>query len=285
MVASRRSPNAKPNPQLRELEPVAGEGNLAWLERDAKRGADGIILLGGTSLADFRIRYAQSPLRNDLSPSLWSRCGILLSGGVFAGAPLDIPDVAASPARNGVQHSRLRDFDDPTRFPNIAVIRFAKKHDSLLRDIARVTSDRSLIDLSAMILPWLSYVWGTADAVNPLSKGTGLPDAAFIETVFAMAGFELTPGLSSASSCPEAIWQSAKWWTDFYESVAKDREEAISRLAAAGTAAKGRGASAGTMQTLHAAVPMVPTGSFTIRQRAAAVMDTPVSAGRGRRQK
>ena len=61
------------------------------------------------------------------------------------------------------------------------------------------------------MLPWLAFLWGVSGSTNPLLSGTGLPSSAFVETVFAMAGFELTPGLSSASSCPEAIWQSAKW--------------------------------------------------------------------------
>jgi hypothetical protein len=66
----------------------------------------------------------------------------------------------------------------------------------------------------------LRRYWGTKGSSNPLLEGKGVPSSAFVETVFAMAGFELTPGLSSASSCPEAMWQSAKWWTDFYEKTA-----------------------------------------------------------------
>jgi hypothetical protein len=44
-----------------------------------------------------------------------------------------------------------------------------------------------------------------------------VPSAVFVETVYGMSGVELTPGLSSSASCPEAIWQSAKWWHNFYE--------------------------------------------------------------------
>jgi hypothetical protein len=276
----RRSPSATANQELLEEKPAAGEDNRGWLEGQA----DGIILLGGTSLADFRIRYAQSVLRGDLAPSLWSRCGILLAGDVFASVPLDIPDASAVPPRNGVRHCRLNDFVDAKRFPNLAVIRFAKAHDNALRDIERVCGDRSLIDLPALMLPWLGYVWGTAGAANPLSNGIGLPAAAFVETVFAMAGFDLTPGLSSASSCPEAIWQSAKWWAHYYKDAAREREDAISRSGTGGAAKEAPSAAAAAAdapivprENLGAAVPMVPTGFFIIRQPSANMPTEPAA--------
>jgi hypothetical protein len=93
-----------------------------------------------------------------------------------------------------------------------------------------------------------------------------------------MAGFELTPGLSSASSCPEAIWQSAKWWTYYYESAAKERERAIDRLTEAEGGAEV--ASAGTAERLAAALPMIPTGFFIVRQRAASVVENASQAMR-----
>jgi hypothetical protein len=45
-------------------------------------------------------------------------------------------------------------------------------------------------------------------ASNPLAETLGLPSAVFIETVYGMAGIELTPGLSCSARCPEAIWQA-----------------------------------------------------------------------------
>ena len=268
MAVMRRSQALEANRALKEEKPKATEGNRSWLKR--KGDADGVILLGGTSVSDFRIRYAQSSLRGDLTPSLWSRCGILLAGGVFATVPLDVSDVSAVPSSNGVVRCPLDDIDDPERFPNVAVIRFAKTHEAV-RDIERVSSDRSLIDLPALMLPWLGYVWAATGVANPLSSGIGLPAAAFVETVFAMAGFELTPGLSSASSCPEAIWQSAKWWADYYKSVTKEREQTINRLTEADGAVGV--ASAAAAERLGAALPMIPTGFSIVRQRAASVVE------------
>jgi hypothetical protein len=34
------------------------------------------------------------------------------------------------------------------------------------------------------------------------------------------SSFDLTPGLESRSSCPEAIWQAATWWHGFYPRTA-----------------------------------------------------------------
>ena len=48
---------------------VAGEGNRKWLGRLGDE--DGVILIGGTTLADFGVRVAQSALRDDMLPSYW----------------------------------------------------------------------------------------------------------------------------------------------------------------------------------------------------------------------
>lgn len=258
MTGSMRSTSAQPNNRLVGRQPAAeNEGNRAWLQRlgapgGVKLDENGIILLGGSSLASFRIRVAQSSMRRDLFPSYWSHCGILLGDGRFATVPLSPGnDVSAVPGRNGVEQAKLDDFDDPKRYPNVAVVRFARRHDDVRKHIKRLQDDRSVIDLPAMMLRWLGFVWGVQGAVNPLTEGVGLPSAAFVETVFAMVGCELTPGLSSRSSCPEAIWQAAKWWQDFYE------------------------------KTLTDAVPqdspkyegMPPEGFFVIRQPAAAILE------------
>ena len=253
------SPSSQPNRALVLDEPEKSESNKKWLARIGD--SDGLILLGGSSVADFRVRVAQSSLRRDMLPSFWSQVGILLGSNMFATVPLDLAsrdpapaskradDVSAIPRHNGVRMCSLDEIDNAQRFPNIAVIRFAKVHDNVRAHIDRVSADRSIVDIPALMLHWLGFAWGTAGSSNPLLSGIGLPSSAFVETVFAMAGFELTPGLSAASSCPEAIWQSAKWWTGFYEKTAADTSQ----------------------DKKAAAVSMVPTGSFYLRQPSAAV--------------
>lgn len=230
MIEMRQSPAADPNERLQAtppdrsvLEPSRAAAareraisNRQWLRETGVR--DGVILLGGISVVDFRIRFAQSQLRSDLLPSFWSMAGLLQDGETFLSVPLDrIDDAAMVPSTNGVQTCRLQDYDDPERFPNIAVLRFTDDLGRVLRHVEQ-TRLRSVVDLPALVVTWLGYVWGVGQKGNPLLEGSGLPSAVFVETAHALAGIEVTPGLSAAASCPEAIWQAGKWWHDYYRS-------------------------------------------------------------------
>jgi hypothetical protein len=247
MLSMRHSQETTSNESLREVPAQERQSNREWMA--GVKASRGIILLGGTSLADFRIRVAQSHIRSDLLPSFWSLAGILEDGDTFVSVPFD-GHVEASevPRTNGVRSCRLDEYDDPVRFPNIAVLQFTDDVRAIHANIVRVKSQRSVIDLPTLMLPWLGFIWSAGQAGNPLLAGYGLPSAAFVETVYGIAGIELTPGLSSASSCPEAIWASAKWWHQFYQ------------------------AETGIGNEAHA-LGRVPTGHFAIRQSAAAVVE------------
>jgi hypothetical protein len=247
MLAMLHSQAMTPNESLQDVPAHDGESNREWLRRQG--ASSGIILLGGNSLAHFRIRVAQSHVRSDLLPSFWSLVGILKDAQTFASVPFDgSADPSDVPRTNGVQTCRLEEYDDPGRFPNIAVVHFTDNEGPIQQNIDRVRLQRSVIDLPTLMLPWLGYIWSVGEAGNPLLAGHGLPSAAFVETVYGIAGIELTPGLSSASSCPEAIWVAAKWWHEFYG------EET------------GPG---GAVQ----AIARKPTGQFAVRQPAAAVVE------------
>ena len=63
-----------------------------------------MLLLGGTSIVDFRMRIAQSELRQDLLPSFWSTCGLLIDGEVLMTARVDaISNSSARVERNGLE--------------------------------------------------------------------------------------------------------------------------------------------------------------------------------------
>jgi len=253
MITIRQSTAASSNSSINEIKANPNETNSAWLKRiDAK---DGVLLLGGADISHFRIRVAQSHARADLKPSCWSLAGMLIDGKKFLSVPLDISCDAADIAQyNGVQTCSMSDYDDPGRFPNIAVIRFTDDTKLVLDRSKLVAGDRNpknpkpaqrgIIDLPTFMLPWLGYIWIAGKASNPLVDGTGLPSAAFIETVYGIAGIELTPGLASAASCPEAIWQAAKYWQDFYEGAAEVTHE-------------------------KSATAQIPTGNYAIRQPSA----------------
>lgn len=207
----------------------------------------GILLIGGSSVADWRLRFAQSVFRDDLTPSHWSLAGLLVDNAAFISVPLDPADISAVPPTNGIRTCAVTDYDDPGRYPNVAVLSFAAEGEAVLSAVAQVQRQRSLLDIPALIVAWLAHVWAVDDR-NPLASGHGLPSAAFVEAAHSVANIELTPGVASAASCPEAIWQSAKWWDGYY------RESA--RLAAAPRAPRSPG---------HA-VPQVPSGRYAIRR-------------------
>ena len=61
------------------------------------------------------------------------------------------------------------------------------------------------------------------------------------------SSFDLTPGLESRSSCPEAIWQAATWWHGFYPRTADGKiRRRLQRRAR-------------SVRTLTAVVVVVPT--------------------------
>jgi hypothetical protein len=244
MIPIRHSPATVPSNLLQETPPQDGISNRQWLSDLGV--THGILMLGGNSVSHFRIRVAQSQLRQDLSPSFWSLVGILEDGHTFLSVPLELRmDDSDIPSTNGIHTCRIDDYDDPQRFPNIAVLRFTNDPAPIRENVERLKAQRSVVDLPSLMLPWLGYIWGAGRAGNPLLEGHGLPSAVFVETAYGITGLELTPGLSSAASCPEAIWQTAKWWHQFYAGAPGGR-------AVAATA---------------------PTGHYMLRQPAAAVRD------------
>jgi hypothetical protein len=252
VISIRQSNAEKANDKLVETKAKPTETNSAWLKRVGAK--DGILLLGGASTSHFRIRVAQSHARADLKPSSWSLAGVLYDEMKFLSVPLELCGDASEIAQgNGVQTCNMADYDDPEKFPNIAVLRFTREAAKIHEKCYLIAGDRAakrpaqrnIIDLPTLMLPWLSYIWICGRASNPLTDGLGLPSAAFVETVYGMAGIEITPGLASATSCPEAIWQAAKYWHAFYKEAVK------------------------TGNTKNAK-QQVPGGQYAVRQKAAA---------------
>jgi hypothetical protein len=219
MIANRHSSASKANPNLKKKQ-----GNLTNSEflstATVKEGS--ILLLGGSSLAHFRIRVAQSHLKHDMVPSCWSLAAIILSKDKFVTVPLDLhQNVSEVPSTNGIMSCQMSDYDNPKLFPNIAVLEFSTNHKEILEKVETLKMGRSgIVDLPGLMIPWIGFMWGVGRQGNPLFEECGLPSATFVESVYSLVGTELTPGLSSRSSCPEAIWQGAKWWHDYYKTAA-----------------------------------------------------------------
>jgi hypothetical protein len=248
MIPNRESSATDSNSQLRQSKAGKKQGNADWLASHDL--TEGVLLLGGTSLADFRQRVAQSGLRGDLSPSYWSLCGLLIDDGRrFLSVPLRVGDVSRVPATNAIAECDIADYDDPGDWPNIGVVRFASDMSAIARQARIVAQRRTIVDLPGLVLAWLGYTWSVTGRPNPLMDSLGIPSAVFVETAHALAGVELTPGLASAASCPEAIWQAAKWWYEYYEE--------------APTPVKGS----------RSAGPISPQGHYALRQPSAQLAD------------
>ena len=91
------------------------------------------------------------------------------------------------------------------------------KLSAVLESLKTFKRQRAVMDGPNLIVNWLAYLWGVARSPNPLLEGQGVPSAAMLEIVIGTCGFDLTPGLESRSSCPEAIWQAATWWHEYYQ--------------------------------------------------------------------
>jgi hypothetical protein len=231
MLNFRSSPSKEKNADLaKRNRRKKVEGNVEWVNTAVKDQpqSGAIVLLGGVSITDFRLRVAQSQVRQDLLPSFWSHIVLLNKADAGDWLTWEVSLTPAAgfgepPKTNGVQFSRLSAYDDPAKYPNIACfhIPFQDLTEEKIAETVRTFSlQRSLVDMPGLIAEWLGFVWGVLDTPNPLPRGLGIPGAVFAEAVYGALGMDLTPGLSGQSSCPEAVWQSAKWWHDFYESGA-----------------------------------------------------------------
>ncbi len=235
-----RSRAAEKNPNVVERVRLDSENNLAWLERVmGERLVDVdlskwslLLLVGGNDPLSFRLRVSQSDVRHDLSPSAWSHVAFLrhlddtdLAASQLREISLDPPGGFGThgfaPPLNGLQDSRLGAYADAVRFPNIALLSAPVPTDSIKEALDELAWQRSVLDAPRLIVRWLDYGWGVGTPVSPLSEGFGIPAAAILEAAFAAKGFDLTPGLESRSSCPEAIWQAAVWWYEFYQKTAE----------------------------------------------------------------
>lgn len=238
MIRQARSKGGK-NDDYKETAREVGERNMHWFERmaaDMRASSVGvdvgqwtyIVLLGGSDTTSFRIRVAQSHLRSDMLPSLWSHTLVLqVAEGGTANAtaiyvPLSQPDGVEFPVRtNGVVARPFADFDDPDIYRNVSLIALPVPQRDILIQLERFTKSRPVFDTLEYVLRWLAFVWGAARTTNPLHDNYGLPTACMLDAICSAAGYDLTPGLESRSSCPEAISIAVLHWAEYYTNAGK----------------------------------------------------------------
>ncbi|MCZ7557496.1 MAG: hypothetical protein M5R41_13940 [Bacteroidia bacterium] len=214
-----------PSKGLLKTPRVQDEDNISWLGRVmSEDDRSTIVLVGGKSPAAFRLRVAQSHVRHDLYPSSWSHAMLLgkrakkLASSEVYEISLEAPGgMGFPPPTNAVQKGKLSAYADAAQYPNIAVLHVPVETKEVLSALGRFQMQRAVLDAMDLLVRWLAFSWGVAGTGNPLLENHGIPSAAMLDVVFGAAGFDLTPGLESRASCPEAIWQAAKWWHEYYE--------------------------------------------------------------------
>lgn len=234
---------------IKPLEGQSSEDNLTWLGRaieevrtdfpqpQASSGLIRLVLLGGTDPVSFRLRTAQAHIRHDLTPSSWSH--VVLFHPKEASSVYEIslqpPGGFQYPVpTNGLQKGTIETYRDRRLYPNIALIGIRsgeklswEKIDWTFRQCQK---QRTALDAMELIVRWLAFVWGAGRAGNPLLEGFGIPSAAMLEVVFSALGYDLTPGLESRSSCPEAIWQAVNWWHEYYGQKGTQQPRCVHRV-------------------------------------------------------
>jgi hypothetical protein len=232
-VIARRSRATARNKYLVAQPRKKNESNVTWIRRaigqlpDGKRPRSFVLLIGGADPLSFRLRLAQAHVRSDLSPSSWSQAMSMTVDGNTVGKDTEVISVSLAPQSwypphgfapisNAIQIDTLAYVDSPEHFPNLALIAWPVPGDAIHSSLMQLRRERISIDLSSLMLRWIGYAWGCGVPANPLGDGFGMPSAAMLEVAYAANGFDLTPGLESRSSCPEAIWQSASWWHEYY---------------------------------------------------------------------
>jgi len=228
MLPILNSDTINPSNIFKESKRPAGQNNVKWLQEHLckKKGYLNLLLLGGRSLVDYRLRIAQSHLRDDMTPSSWS--SVLIVTNIeknfemteLIEISLDLKKVFdVSISNNAVNDmSTIKSYANANKYPNIAVLSFMCDVDKIKNAINIYKKNRGNNDSYEHILKWLGFIIGVGKSSNPLFEGYGIPSAVFAETIVNSIGFELTPGLPNAISTPEAIWQSARWWKEFHVS-------------------------------------------------------------------
>src|SRR5690606_20822617 len=224
MLSILTSKATEPNQAFTEKPRDEGADNLRWIEAiEPQEGTIEVLLLGGRGPVDFRLRIAQAHARHDLSPSHWSHV-LLVAPRAAALESTPIFEVSLTPPTgfgfpvpvNAVQTAELGRYGDPKAYPNLALIQVRGTWEVIERHVDRLRRQRAAVDLTELLLTWLAFAWGAGKMGNPLLDGRGIPSAVMVELVLGAAGVNLTPGSVQGASCPEMVWQAAKWWQEFY---------------------------------------------------------------------
>ena len=206
---------------------------LAALKKQ-KLGNEGQMVIGLVGSRDFpgyTLRTAQSVLRWDLRPSLWSHAFLISGKATNAGSLKRLPILQVTlhtrngefprPERNGVHTDALACYDNPKVDANVALLAVRMEEKEAAHLIKRAKDgnlDRVRYNLWETLGMWQGYLWAQGARPNPLREGVPVASSSFVEYVYEGIHLDLTPGASSRNSAPEHLWNAALWWHDAYKS-------------------------------------------------------------------
>ena len=227
----------------------------------SEQGYMSVGLVGHSDLPGVTLRRAQSVLRWDLRPSLWSHA-FLVADRMHVGGDVrelrlrEVPvysrtGVFPEPADNAVADGQLGLYESRDRDPNVALLairlRAGEAHELTRRAIDDPNLDRPRYNLWNSLAAWSSYIWAADDQHNPLKNDVPVFSSAFVEYCYEAIRLDLAPGASERNSAPEHLWNSAMWWHEWFEELGRPitvfcclRDPGCSVLAAGSTSVWGR---------------------------------------------
>ena len=187
-------------------------------------------LVGQRDLPGVTLRRAQSSLRWDLRPSLWSHAFMIVVPDAALGAIKDLEirevtlysrsGVFPEPSDNAVTRATLGMYGNQVLDANAALIGVGMTAEEAERVADRATRafnlDRLRYNLWEMLGAWQSYFWQRGIQDNPLREGIPMFSSAFVEYCFEAIQLDMSPGASERNSAPEHLWNGALWWAETF---------------------------------------------------------------------
>lgn len=175
-----------------------------------------IGLVGSSDLPGVALRRAQSILRWDRRPSLWSHAFLVVDDGIREVPLHSRAGHFPEPADNAITTATL---DHYATDPNVALLAVSMTDEETAAVVSRATTQPNLerlrYDLFETLGYWQAYLW-TRGTANPLEQGVPMAASAMIEYCFEAIQLDLTPGANDRNSAPEHLWNGARWWTDAF---------------------------------------------------------------------
>jgi hypothetical protein len=242
-MTTRHSRATERNPQLVDWTPSHRSGdNVRFFtdalteltnESDTSRGLMAIGLLGQRDIPGVTVRQAQSVLRWDLRPSLWSH--VFLIAAPWDGRPTSVRTLPLlevtlhprngefqRPERNAVMPGTLGTYRDARVDGNAALLVIqmsAKETEAVAARAQNPNLDRIRYDLWSTLGIWETYLWSSGQRPNPLREGVPVFCSAFAEFAYEAIHLDLSPGASERNSAPEHLWNAAAWWHPTFEGL------------------------------------------------------------------